>query len=251
MKRSTALKVGISPETSLANRNVSMSNLIVNAAHALNLSEKRIVSSAIAKLDSFAKHPPVKPIRITAHEFAECFGIDPDTAYTQLRKGSQNLFQRYIKRTYSTPKGDAVEKIRWVDRVAYQDGEGYIELNFTSHVAPYLTALEKRFTSYKLQQTSALRSVHSWRLFENLKKWDSTGKWLVDIDEFHQVMDASKSYQENFAQLRKWVIEPAVKELEETNDLDIRWEAHKTGRKVSRLVFIFKPAQQLSLNLAG
>lgn len=250
MKRHIAQRVGVSPETGLANRHVSMSNVIVNAAHALNLSEKRIISSAIAKLDSFAKSPPSKPIRITAYEFADCFGIDHDTAYSQLRKGAQNLFQRYITRVYTTPKGEVVEKIRWVDRVAYLDGEGYIELNFTAHVAPYLTALEQRFTSYKLQHTSALRSIHSWRLFENIKKWEGTGKWIVDIEEFHQVMEATKSYQQNFAQLRKWVIEPAVKELKENNGLDIKWEAHKTGRKVSRLVFLFKPAAQMTLPLA-
>lgn len=251
MNRHLAQHAGISLETPLANRNVSMSNVIVNAAHALNLSEKRIISSAIAKLDSLAGSLPNRPITITASEFAECFGVDPDTAYIQLRKGAQNLFQRYITRVSPSEKGEKVERIRWVDRVAYQDGEGCIELNFTNHVAPYLIALEARFTSYKLRQTSALRSIHSWRLFENLKKWESTGRWIVDIEEFHQVMEATKSYQQNFAQLRKWVIEPAVKELRENNNLELSWEAHKTGRRVSRLVFMFQPSQQMALPLVG
>jgi len=39
MKRFMAKTLGISNETPLANRNVSMDNLIVNASHALNLSE--------------------------------------------------------------------------------------------------------------------------------------------------------------------------------------------------------------------
>lgn len=250
MKRHIAQTITISRETALADRNVSMSNLIVNAAHSLNLSEKRIVSAAIAKLDSFAKSTPSKSIKITAQEFAECFNIDETTAYEQLKKGSSNLFQRYISRIYATEKGSKVEKIRWIDRIAYQDGEGYVELNFTDHVAPYLVALEKRFTTYKLKQASALRSVHSWRLFENLKRWESTGKWIVEIDDFHRVMQSTKSYQENFAQLRKWVIEPAVKELREVNGLDLTWKPMKTGRKVSRLVFLFQPSAQLSMDLA-
>ena len=62
-------------------------------------------------------------------------------------------------------------------------------------------------------------------------------------------MESSKSYQENFAQLRKWVIEPAVKELREVNGLDIEWMPRKTGRKVTRLVFIFEPAAQMQMNL--
>lgn len=226
-----------------------MSNLIVNAAHSLNLSEKRLVSAAMAKLDSLAKKTPSKPIRITAVEFAECFGVDERTAYDQLKKGGNTLFNRYITRIHQTPRGEQVEKIRWVDRIAYQNGEGFVEMNFTDHVAPYLVDLEKRFTTYKLEQTRALRSIHSWRLYENLKRWETTGKWIVEIDEFHQVMESSKSYQTNFAQLRKWVIEPAVKELREVNGLDIEWMARKTGRKVTRLVFIFEPAAQMKMNL--
>jgi plasmid replication initiation protein len=226
-----------------------MSNLIVNAAHSLNLSEKRLVSAAMAKLDSLAKKTPTKPIRITAVEFAECFGVNERTAYDQLKKGGNTLFNRYITRIHQTPRGEQVEKIRWVDRIAYQNGEGFVEMNFTDHVAPYLVDLEKRFTTYKLEQTRALRSIHSWRLYENLKRWETTGKWIVEIDEFHQVMESSKSYQENFAQLRKWVIEPAVKELREVNGLDIEWMPRKTGRKVTRLVFIFEPAVQMQMNL--
>lgn len=247
MKRSIASAAGISLETPLSNRNVTMDNLIVSASHSLNLSEKRIVSAAIAKLDSIAKPAQNRAIRITGVEFGECFNIEPQTAYDQLKKASQNLFQRYITRISQTPKGEVVERIRWLDRIAYQEGEGYVELNFTAHVAPYLMALEKRFTTYKLQQTSALRSVHSWRLFENLKRWESTGKWIVEIEDFHRVMESRKSYQENFAQLRKWVIEPAIKELRENNNLDIEWMPIKSGRRVSKIMFLFQPAKQMSL----
>lgn len=250
MKKRTAENISISPETSLANRNVSMSNTIVSAAHGLSLSEKRVVSTAIAKLNSLAKTPPTKPIKITALEFAECFKIDETTAYEQLRKANDNLFQRYISRTIPTPRGEKVEKIRWVDRATYHKGEGYIELNFTAHVAPYLMALEKRFTTYKLEHTRALRSIHSWRLFENLKRWESTGKWICEIEEFHTAMDTTPSYRKNFAQLRKWVIEPAIKELKEVSGLDVQWSAHKHGRKVARLLFQFRPSDQMAFDLS-
>jgi plasmid replication initiation protein len=250
MKRATASKITISSETSLANRNVSMSNTIVSAAHALNLSEKRIVSAALAKLDSISKKAPSRPIRITALEFSECFGIDETTAYEQLHAGSKSLYRRSIRRVFETPFGQKVEEIRWIDRALYHRGEGFVELNFTSHVSPYLMALEKRFTTYKLAQAKALRSIHSWRLFENLKRWESTGKWIVEIDDFHHAMDASPSYRANFAQLRKWVIEPAVRELKEVSGLDITWTWHKTGRKVSRLVFLFEPAAQMTMDFA-
>jgi plasmid replication initiation protein len=226
-----------------------MSNHIVNAAQSLNLSEKRLVSVAMAKLDSLAKTFPAKPIRITAIEYAECFGINERTDYDQLKKGGETLYNRDIKRVHKTDKGDRVQKIRWVSSLEYQNGAGFVQIRFTPEVAPYLVDLKKRFTTYKLEQTRALRSMHSWRLYENLKRWETTGKWIVEIDDFHRVMESSKSYQENFAQLRKWVIEPAVKELRAVNNLEIEWRAWKTGRKVTRLVFIFEPAAQMQMKL--
>ena len=249
MKRYLTEKRPISEETHLSNRSVSMSNVIVNAAQSLNLSEKRLVSIAMAKLDSLAKKAPAKPIKITAIEYADCFGIDERTAYDQLKKGGEALFDRKITRVDQTPTGEKPVKFRWVGLLAYQKGEGYVEIRFSEDVVPYLVDLQKRFTTYKLEQTRALRSIHSWRLYENLKRWETTGKWIVEIDEFHRVMESSKSYQENFAQLRKWVIEPAVKELREVNGLDIEWMPRKTGRKVTRLVFIFEPAAQMQMNL--
>lgn len=249
MKKFIASKITISQDTALANRNVSMSNSIVSAAHALNLSEKRIVSAALAKLDSMAKRAPTKPIRITALEFAECFQIDETTAYEQLKQGADRLYNRSIMRVVSTGYGTKNEKIRWIDRAAYDKGAGLVEINFSLQVAPYLMALEKRFTTYKLEQARALRSIHSWRLLENLKRWESTGKWIVEIEEFHHAMDASSSYRTNFAQLRKWVIEPAVKELREVSGLEVTWSAHKTGRKVTRLMFLFEPSAQMTLDL--
>lgn len=249
MKRNVAERITISRETGLANRNVSMSNSIVSAAHALTLSEKRIMSAALAKLDSITKAQPHKAVSITALEFAECFQIDETTAYEQLKKGANGLYNRSITRLLPTPYGQKIEKIRWLDRAVYHPGEGYVELNFSSHVAPYLMALEKRFTTYKLEQTRALRSIHSWRLFENLKRWESTGLWRVEIEDFHHAMEATASYQKNFAQLRKWVIEPAVRELRELSGLEIAWEAHKAGRRVSTLIFRFKPSAQLQMEL--
>lgn len=197
-----------------------------------------------------AKQKPTKAIKITAVEFAECFGIDETTAYEQLKRGTAALYDRSIRRSFETPYGKKhIERIRWLDRSAYVAGEGYVEINFSNQVAPYLLALEKRFTSYKLEQTRALRSIHSWRLFENLKRWESTGRWIVDIEDFHHAMEATKSYRKNFAQLRKWVIEPAVRELCQISGLEIEWQAHKSGRKVSRLLFLFKPAEQMSFEL--
>ncbi|WP_239232103.1 RepB family plasmid replication initiator protein, partial [Acinetobacter baumannii] len=77
--------------------NVTMHNTLVSASHGLNLSEKRLVSMAVAKLSPKAAALPGKPIKILAVDFAKQFGLEPHTAYVQLREAQENLFNRYIR----------------------------------------------------------------------------------------------------------------------------------------------------------
>lgn len=96
-----------------------------------------------------------------------------------------------------------------------------------------------------------MRSLHSWRLLElleQMKHKDNEDGWLtIDIEDFHHAMEASKSYRANFGMLRKWVIEPSVKELNEKDGWDIVWEPVKRGRRVASLRFDFRRDPQARL----
>lgn len=153
-----------SPERALSERQVNMSNALINAAHSLTLSEKRIMSCAVAKLDSVRapRHGECPTIRLSAAEYAETFSVTKDTAYDELQSAADNLFQRCIRIIENTWKGPKEFKFRWVGGVKYHNGEGWVELGFWHEVVPHLMMLRKNFTSYKLAQASGLRSVYSW-----------------------------------------------------------------------------------------
>lgn len=234
-------------DTHLRNKNVVMSNVITRSAQSLSLAEKRIIFCAIAKMSG--KYAPVK---ITAQEYANTFGMPMNQAYQQLKDASENFFNRYISLSTSDRKGKKPEqwKIRWLGSYGYQDGEGYISLGFTPEVTPYLCELESNFTKYKLSQSWALRSTHSWRLLELFERVRSTDKdtsrkndggWLsIMIEDFWHSMEAPVSYQKNFGQLTRRIIEPAVKELKEKDGWVIDWHPVKQGRRVAKLEFFFK-----------
>ena len=113
-----------------------------------------------------------------------------------------------------------------------------------------LFELKERFTTYKLDRVGGLRSVYSWRLFELLMQFKSTGQLTIDVDEFSQLMEAPKSIRANFANLRIKVIEPAVKEIREKDGLKVKWKPVKAGRRVQTLIFTFPREQQVALPLA-
>lgn len=236
---------------SLANRQVKMSNDLTMAAHGLLLSEKRVVMCCVAQLNSLKPDLGRYKIKITALEFAETFKIELNTAYEQLKKVAAQLYERSIKRVFDTPHGKKIVKYRWVSGITYHEGEGWIELGFSHEATPHLVALTSKYTTYHLEQASALRSVYSWRLLEMLMKFKTTNCLRLSIEEFYHAMEVPKTYQKNFKDLRSRVIEVAVKELQEKENWLIEWRGTKRGgRKITGIEFRFQrdPQQKLELN---
>lgn len=238
-------------ETALGDKHVNLSNALANAAQSLHLSEKRVMCAAVAKLDSMKRDGGFRDglVKITAGEFADTFGLDPNTAYEQLQDAAKNLFRRYIRIVEKTRRGSQTVEFRWVSRAQYHPGEGTVSLRFTQDVAPHLVNLQRQFTSYKLAQASALRSLYSWRLLELLTQFESTGWRQIDIEDFAHSMEATEKQRANFNNIKRRIIEPAVRELTEKDGWVIAWEPVKAGRKVTALKFVFKRDPQGRLSL--
>jgi plasmid replication initiation protein len=255
MNREIALAAVVAnwSEVSLIDRHVNISNELVNAAQALNLTEKRVVSCCIAKIDTMRKGGGSLVnnglVKLSAAEYAEAAQVTPEAAYMEMRRAADNLFQRYIRIIQETKRGPKEIKFRWVSGVTYHKGEGWIEMRFTPEVAPHLVLLEKRFTSYRLAQASALRSLYSWRLLELLTQFEPTGWRQIDIEDFHHAVGAKPSHIKNYTETRRWIIEPAIKELTDKDGWNIVCEPIKSGRKVTALKFMFKRDPQGHLEL--
>jgi plasmid replication initiation protein len=231
----------IDPERTLVERRVNMSNALTRAAHALHLAEKRLIACALAKGDSMPLLPrdAAWSVRVTAAEYAEAFGLSQTTAYEQLSASAATLFERYIRYFDETPKGPKEVRFRWVEKAVYHQGEGWVELLWTRTIGPHVFGLRGQFTTYKLKQAAALRSIYSWRLFECFRSWAGTGVYAPELAEFHDVMECSPGQRANFRDLKKRVIDPAVAELTEKCGLVVEWRTENKGRKVVGLVFRF------------
>lgn len=226
---------------------VTMSNALTRAGHNLTLAEKRVVMMAVSKLDSMKVMRPgemLPSVKITAAEYAETYQVDPNTAYEALQGAAKNLFER--KLTFFEPahkrNGKPLKPIRndmrWVGRCKYHEGEGWVQLAWWPELLPSLVGLKRQFTTYQLQQASALRSVYSWRLLELLMRFKSSGKAEYTIEDFKASMDAPPSLSD-FGQIKRRIIDPAVKELKEKDGWKIEWEPVKAGRKVKAVRFTF------------
>lgn len=176
-------------------------------------------------------------MRITVEDFAETYKVsDRSTAYSALKEATERLYGRDI-RTYDN-LGRRHGRFRWVQSIEYHDGQGYVELVFTQHVAPYITLLHKKFTTYILRQISTVNSIYSIRLFELLMQFKRTGIVVIGVEELKLLFELEGKY-DRFANLKVRVIEPAVQELRVKANLDISWEAMRRNRRVETLRFTF------------
>ena len=234
--------------------NVSMTNIIARASHELRLNEKRLICSALASIDSMSakrlfdanvKHGFSS--KVSAQDYAQQFGLDESTAYTQLKEACDLLFERHIRYEEKGRRGTIVNKIRWVSQAKYAKGDGYVELFFTQQVAPHVLGLRSNLTIYKLKHAAGLDTTYAWKLYELLKSWKSTGRYSVAVEEFHKVMETPPSFQKSFKDLRVNVIEPSIKSINARTDLIVQYTTVKQVRKVVGLEFRFmqNPEQKL------
>jgi len=225
---------------------VTLSNALTRAGCTLTLSEKRIVMLAVSKLNPL-KSVPVQAFttKITAAEYSESYDLDMNTAYEQLKSASKSLYSRTL--TFYEPahkrNGKPLKPLRidmrWIGRATYHEGEAWVELAWWYEILPHLMGLKKQFTEYQLKQATALRSIYSWRLLELLMRFKGTGWAEYTIEDFALSMQATEKQKANFNNIKRRIIEPAVKELVEKDGWLIVWQPIKSGRRVKALRFDF------------
>ena len=223
---------------------VTKANALIEASYNLTLNEQRIILACAAKLDGRKPMPRDAVFVLSVEEFIGLFGSDPRNAYAEMEEAATKLYERDIRRIEGTTR----KRLRWVYMAEYKKGEGKVRLGFSPEIAPYLTMLHKRFTSYKLEEVASLRSIYAIRLFEMLVQFSETGLFVISVADFKLRLGLDEKY-DRFSNLKARVIDPAVKELVTKTSLDIVWQGIKKGKAVDRLEFRFSEKQQLALAL--
>jgi len=124
-------------------------------------------------------------------------------------------------------------------RVRYR--KGLISATFNPFMRPYLLELKGCFTTYNLTEYLSLPSLYSQRIFEIVKSLSNVkeGEAVVSMTDLHRFLDTPKSFQANFKEFRRWVLEKAHKDITGKTSFRFEWEPVKVGRSVEKIRFIF------------
>ncbi|MDD1606973.1 MAG: replication initiation protein [Methylococcaceae bacterium] len=222
------------------NITVCKANALIEASYRLGLNEQRIILACIAQVDSREELLATSKFEIHVKDFARRFNLSEEATYSDLKDASKTLYQRSLTIYNPDPNQPELEKLetRWISSIGYMPTKGKLSLRFALDILPYLGGLKGRFTKYELEHISTMKTIYGIRLYELLMQWKSTGKREIEIEWLKKQFELDASY-ERMDNLKRRVIDPAVKDINEHSNYQVRWEQRKTGRKVTHLIFTF------------
>ncbi len=218
-------------------------NALINASYNLELVEQRIVLQAIVKARETETGFDTKtPVFIHASEYEKQYNVTKDGAYKALKDAVLSLFERQFSYREINERGNTENvRSRWVSEVRYVDAEATVKLIFAPIVIPLITRLEERFTQYEMKQISELSTGYAIRLYELLICWRTTGKTpIIELADFRQKMGVLDAEYQRMYDLKKYVLEPSLKQINEHTDITASYEQHKKGRTITGFSFKFK-----------
>lgn len=169
---------------------------------------------------------------------------DSGRGYRRYKALCQEMAQSYAE-LEAMENGEITYEARPIFmRIKYQRGK--ITARFNTLLASYLLNLRGCFTQYGLMEYLLLPSVYSQRLFEILQSWKNAkdGEVILPLPDLHRWLDTPPSFQKNFKEFRRWVLEKAHKDITEKTNFSYEWEPVKAGRSVEKIRFIFGPRKQ-------
>ncbi|HID29537.1 MAG TPA: RepB family plasmid replication initiator protein [Desulfobacterales bacterium] len=240
-----------------SNITVYKANKLIEASYsAITLQEQLLLLACIASSDPRTLTADTQ-VYLTASAFADLADLNARGAYDDLQRAATRLFHRYVTIDNPDPEDPALAKTltRWVSAIDYFPGQGRVRVYFSPRIIPYLAQLSEQFTKYKLRHVAKFRSLYGVRLYELLIQWQSTGEREIQIDWLRKTFGLQDKYP-RIDDLKRRVINPAIKDVNEHSNLWVKCGQRKMGRRIVAFQFQFglkesKEAQNAKVGIDG
>ena len=227
---------------------------MIESRYKFDIWETRIFLSVLSQIRRDDQE--FQSYRIRYRDVIKVFGLKSGDSYAYLRDGARSLMAKKFVVNYEE-KGVKREKLYHILRTVdvMQDGEEgkkgannneYIDVVVEDVMRPLLLQLQKNFTAYDLQNVVKL-GVYPIRVYELLKQYQSIGHRTIRVDEMKIMFEVEDKYR-LFGDFNRWVIRPAIKEINKYTDLLVTdTEKIKEGRRVVAMKFSFRLKNELEL----
>jgi plasmid replication initiation protein len=185
--------------------------------------------------------------RIWYRDVANTFNLNRKRGYDMLRQAVKSLMNKSFYVQYSDngkPREAQYHILRKIDyslldNDAMSENQEYVDVRIEEEMKPFLLQLQKSFTTYEINNVVHL-GVYSIRIYELLKQYENIGSRTLDFEELKKMFELENEYP-RFATFYQRIIEPAIKEINTSSDLNIYdVQKLKSGKKVSSVKFRFR-----------
>lgn len=211
---------------------VKGNEMIQQKRYALTTTQQKFLAYVISKIKPDDTIDTM--YEITVENFCNLCGIDKSSFYKEFIK----MIDKFDESSFWVDTKDELYKFRWFNDTRYVKGSGKVELYLSRRLNDYLIGLLNNFTQYELYNVMALHSKYAIRLFEIFKSYEYQHSKVFEIEELKHLLYA-ESYK-NFADFKKRVLEPAIKEINEYTEINVNYEINFKGRKVTHIKFIIE-----------
>ena len=231
---------------------ITKGNDLIEARYRLTHNQQRLLLTLASQVQQ--DDEDFKDYTLRVDDIAKIWGITDTSFYTKIEDSVRDLLENSRGVIYLTDTKDKQEITRWISYAKYQKGSGTIEIRFDKSVKKYFLQLKDQFTQYHLSAVVQFRSTYSIRLYELLKMKQNMGRGglfyrIFTVDEFRLIMGIKKDEYPNFNDLKKRVLDSAIKDIDELSDIRIvQTTCIKEGRSYAHIKITAEPRDQFLID---
>lgn len=213
---------------------VKANDLIQRSRFSLTLQQQKIVLYLISKIRP--DDTDFKRYTFSIPDFCRVTGVSRPrgTDYAAFKADIKAISDKSL---WVTREDGSETLVRWIAKPTIRKDSGTIEVQLDEDMKPFLLQLRQNFTVYELIYTLHFRSKYSVRLYELVKSIHfhelETYSRTYLLDDLRRMLDAINYNQ--YRDFRTRVLEPAVKEINEFSDKNVKYRAIKRGRSVAHI----------------
>ena len=198
-------------------------------------------------LCSLMKEKGTNEIKLSYEKLIELSNLkDSRLTEEEQTKLFEEMYKNLLKLTFGFDDGDNIIYFNLFNRFHLTRSKKEISIKVNEDYSYVLNNLAGNFTRFELLEFNSISGEYPKMLYRHLKQWKTTGKWVVQIDEFKKLFDVPKSYR--MSNIDQKILKPSIKELTKIEDfknlrvkkIDKLDSPAGKGKPVDKLLFEFK-----------
>ncbi|AMP21475.1 hypothetical protein AZF37_09850 (plasmid) [endosymbiont 'TC1' of Trimyema compressum] len=235
---------------------IVQSNALIMAEHKMNLNELLAFKMVVSAIDTSNNNPNFREVSLKKADVLRF--IFPSLEKTKANNISGGYYKKCKDYFMRLTEVEVVikDKKKYIytapcSHVEWKKNESLVKISFSEDIAPYIFNLQKNFTKYEVGRLKYMKSKYAVRLYEyfNMMVHYTAYTWTISLSEFRRMLGVQNKYKE-FKELRKGVLDLAIKELQSTfmlngletrkTNFNIEYKSIKGGCEVIAIEFSVK-----------